>query len=99
MCDEAQFLQDPYRHLNDMDYDEKPDGTLDTGYVNSPYSDDTDDELSYDNRIFTLKDKCLAKENQKYSINDIPPTREYTTLEDMNAYNEKYRFYMCACRN
>ena len=44
MCDEAQFLQDPYRQLNDMDYDEKPDGTMDTGYENSPYSDDTDDE-------------------------------------------------------
>ena len=27
-----------------MDYDQKPDGTLDTGYENSPYSDDTDDE-------------------------------------------------------
>ncbi|MAR14678.1 MAG: hypothetical protein ACJ0OY_01350 [Dehalococcoidia bacterium] len=44
MCDEAKFLQDPYRQLNDMDYDEKPDGTMETGYENTPYSDDTDDE-------------------------------------------------------
>ena len=56
--------------------------------------DDKDKELNtiIYTEVYSIDEDKLEAELTKYSVSDIPPTDQYTSLEQVNAYNEKFRF-------